>query len=71
MKFVMNDYEPKEIMKIIREWSEMTQEQFGKTLNKNRKTIQHYELGDRNYNIVTLLEIAKKHNLIITVEKKK
>ena len=32
MKFIMNDYEPKEIMKIIREWSEMTQEQFGKTI---------------------------------------
>lgn len=71
MKFNLNEYEPKEIIKIIREWTELTQKEFGKTINKNAKTIQHYELGDRNYNIVTFLKIAKQHNLIITVEKKK
>ncbi len=71
MKFNLNDYEPKDIMRIIREWTDLTQEEFGKSIHKGRKTIQHYELGERNYNIVTLLDIAKQHNLIITVEKKK
>ena len=70
MRIIANDYEPKEIMKIIREWTEMTQEGFGKSLHRSKSGIQAFELGERNYTMATLLEIAKTHGLTITIEKK-
>lgn len=70
MRMLANDYETEDIIKIIREWTELTQKEFGKTINKSERTIQDYEAGRRCYNIKTLMEIAKKHNLIIKIEKK-
>ena len=70
MKIIASDYEPKDIIKIIREWSELTQPKFGKTINRSERAIQDYESGRRFYNIKTLLQIAKAHNLTITIEKK-
>ena len=72
MKLIANNYEPKEIFKIIREWSELTQEEFAKELGyKNYHTIKQIERGVNNFTFQTLMKIAKKHNLIITIEKKK
>ena len=70
MKLIANDYEPEDIIRIIREWTELTQEDFAKSINKSRKSIQLYEDGTVRYSIETLLDIAKKHNLKITIEKK-
>lgn len=70
MKIVATNYKPNETIKIIREWTELTQKEFGETINKSKDTIQSYELGRANMNLNTLYEIAKKHNLIITIEKK-
>ncbi len=70
MKIVVNDYEPKDIIRIIREWTELTQKEFAENINRSRDSIQKIETGKRGYNINTLLEIAKKYNLIITIEKK-
>lgn len=71
MKMIVNNYEPKDIIKIIREWTELTQKDFGKSINRSLRGIQDYEAGRRCYNINTLLDIAEKHNLTITIEKKK
>lgn len=70
MKIVANDYKANEIIKIIREWSGKTQEEFGKNINRTKNAIQFYEYGQRNYDFELLLTIAKKENLIITIEKK-
>ena len=70
MKIIANDYEPKEIIRVIREWSELTQKEFGKTIHRSEKGIQAFELGTRNYDIRTLIQIAKVHGLKITIEKK-
>lgn len=70
MRIVANDYEPKDIIKIIREWTELTQKEFGKSINRSLRGIQDYEAGRRCYNINTLLDIAKKHNIKIIIEKK-
>lgn len=70
MKITANDYEPKDIIKIIREWTELTQKDFAKTINRTRDSIQKIESGKRGYSMSTLLDIAKKHNLTITIEKK-
>ena len=56
-------------MKIIREWTELTQKEFGKSIGKAERTIQGLELGETGYSIKTLLKIAKVHNLEITIEK--
>ncbi len=70
MKIIANDYEPKEIIRVIREWSELTQKEFGKTIHRSEKGIQAFELGTRNYDMRTLIQIAKVHGLKITIEKK-
>ena len=70
MKIKANDYRANEIIKIIREWSGKTQEEFGKEINRTKNSIQLYEYGQRNYNFELLLKLAKKENLIITIEKK-
>lgn len=70
MKIIANNYEPKEIIKIIRQWGEKTQEEFGKTINRSKDTIQSYELGRNKITLDKILEIAKKENLIITIEKR-
>lgn len=70
MKFIANNYQTKEIIRIIREWSNKTQQEFGKNINKSKDTIQSYELGRNKISLDTFMEIAKKENLIITIEKK-
>lgn len=70
MKLVANDYTSPEVIKIIREWTELSQEEFAKTINRSRVGIQAYELGTRNYTFDTLIQIANTHNLKITIEKK-
>lgn len=70
MKFIANNYEPKEIIRIIREWTEKTQEEFAKDIKKSKDTVQSYELGRNKMSLNTFMEIAKKENLIITIERK-
>lgn len=71
MKLIANDYNEKDIMKILREWTELTQKEFGKNIGYSEATIQSYERGIRNYSFSTIKKIAKKYNYIITIEKKK
>ena len=70
VKIIANNYKANEVIKIIREWSGKTQEEFGKSINRTKNAIQFYEYGQRNYDFELLLQIAKKENLIITIEKK-
>jgi len=71
MKLKANDYEAKEIIKILREWTELTQKEFGKSIYMSGGAIQGYERGIRRFPVDVLLKIAKKHNLTITIESKK
>lgn len=70
MKIVMNDYTKGEIVRIIREWTELTQKEFGERIGKSKPSIQDYELNKTNYGIDILLNMAKQFDLIITIEKK-
>ena len=71
MKLTFNKYEPNEVIKIIRQWTNLTQKEFGKTINKKERTIQDYESGRRRYYVNTLKNICKVHNITITIEKKR
>ncbi len=69
MKLIANNYEAKDIFKIIREWSGLTQKDFAKDINKSTRSIQDYEAGITKFSMNMLLDIAKKQNLKITIEK--
>lgn len=71
MKIKANDYKANEVIRIIREWSGKTQAEFGKEINRSKNAVQFYEYGQRNFDFELLLQIAKKEDLVITIEKKK
>ena len=71
MKLVANDYDAKDLMKIIREWTDLKQTDFAKTINRSKRSVQDYEAGITKYSMNMLLDIAKKHGLKITIEKVK
>jgi len=71
MKFKANDYSRGEIIKIIREWTELTQRDFGARIGKSKPSVQDYELEKTNYGIDVLMKIANEFGLTITIEKNK
>ena len=70
MNFKLNDYKPNEAIRIIRDWTELTQIDFGKSINRTDRTIQAWESGETNYNVAMLINIANKHGIEITIQKK-
>lgn len=70
MKIILEQYEAKDIIKFIRQSTGLTQEKFGKRINKNKNTIQSYELGRNKMSLNTFLEILKEFNIKISIEEK-
>ena len=73
MKIVANDYEPKEVFRMVREYTGLTQTELANELKrKSYHGIKKIESGSNRFYFETLMDIAKKHNLkiIITNEKK-
>ena len=70
MKAVLNDYDVKDIARMIREWTDNTQEGFANSVKRSYNSIRKIETGERNLYLHTLLEWAKIHNIKITMEKK-
>lgn len=70
MKINLADFSDGEILKIVRDWSGLTQEQLAKKIEKDKRTIYDYESELYTYNMKTLRKIAKELNLKITIEKK-
>ncbi len=64
---ICNTFNSKDIIKIIRKYSNMTQKEFGNLINKSYKSIQNYEYGVREYDFQLLLSICKKLNLEVIV----
>ena len=69
MKIVANDYTPKELAKLLRESTDLTQKEFGKSINRSERSIRSLESGERHFMVETLLTIAKTHNLKVIIEK--
>ena len=66
-----NNYEPNEVMRFIREYTGLTQKEFGKSIGKSERTIQDYEAGYRRYSVDTLKNICNIYNIDITITNKK
>ena len=70
MKVILDKYEPKEIIKFIRQSTDLTQEQFGKKINKSKDSVQSYELGRMKMSFDDFIKICELFNIKITIEKK-
>lgn len=70
MQIKINDYEIKETIKIIREWSELSQKEFAKLVDKSYGAIIKYENGQRETSLSTFVDICKKNNIEIILKKK-
>ena len=70
MELKLNDYEIKDTIHIIREWTELTRKEFGQKINKSGRSVESWEYGQTTMNLKTFLEIAKKYNIEITLHKK-
>lgn len=68
MKIVANKFEPKDLIKFIREYTGKTQKDFAEDINKSKDWEQSNELGRSNYYFKDLLDICKKNNLDIIVK---
>lgn len=69
MKFLANDYSAEDICRMIREWTNLTQDDFGKTIHRSGRSVRMLESGESHLTVETLLKIAKTHGIKITVEK--
>ena len=70
MKFQATDYEPKDICRMMREWTNLTQENFGKTIHRSGRSVRKLESGESHLSVETLLKIAKNHGINIIIEKR-
>ncbi len=64
-----HDYETWEIIRFIREWTELTQRDFGNSINRAAKTIADYECGRCNVNLKLFLEMCKVHGIEVIIRK--
>ena len=69
MKLNTNKYEANDIIKIIREWTNKTQKEFGKDINKSNEWVKANESGKTNYYFKDLLMLCKKNNINIIITK--
>lgn len=70
MKLNMKDYTKGEAIRIIREWTNLTQKDFAKRIGKSKRTIEQYEANKVNYGVEVLKTIAKEFDIDIIIAKK-
>lgn len=70
MKINASDYQAKDIVRIIREWTELNQKEFGITLSRSRDSINNIENGRNRMYLNDFLDMCKKHNVKITIERR-
>lgn len=68
MRFSINDYEPKDIIKFIRDYTNLTQKEFSKRIGKSYDWVQSVELGRLSYKFDDLVMICKIFNINIIIE---
>lgn len=70
MEIKGNKYEANEILKFIRQNTNLTQKEFAKRINKSEDWQYSNEKGRSRYYFSDLLEIAKEYNLEIIIKDK-
>ena len=69
VKLQAENYSTEDILRILREWTGLTQKEFGKTINRSERSVQSLESGNRHCTVDTLLHIIKTHNMKIVITK--
>ena len=69
MKLNASKYETKDIIKIIREWTNKTQKEFGKDINKSNEWVKANEAGKTNYYFKNLLKLCEENNINTIITK--
>ena len=69
-KIKANDYKPEEMVKFIREWAELTQKDFAKSIDRKESTIADYEHGRIKFSYDIFLKMCKKNNIDVIHYKK-
>ena len=70
MEINANKYEPKDIIKIMRDCTSLTQKEFGKLVNKSGEWVKANESGKTNYYFKDLIDLAKKCDIEIIIRQK-
>ena len=60
LKFKLTDYNTNDIIRIIREWTDLDRSTLGKNINKSEHTIKNYEIGKSNYTVLFFNYINRK-----------
>ena len=71
MKIKANNYKANEILRFIRQNTNLTQKDFAKTINKSEDWEYSNECGRSRYYFSDLLDIIDKHDLEIIIKDKK
>lgn len=69
MKVNVKNYQPNEIIRFIREWAELSQEDFGKSVNRTANIISDYERGIIHCSFNRFLKMCKEHNVEVIIHK--
>ena len=70
MEINANKYKGKDILKFIRENTNLTQKEFAENINKTRDWQASNEIGRCRYSVDDLIKIANKYNLEIIIKDK-
>lgn len=70
MRVNLKDYNKGEFIRIIREWTGLTQKEFGELIDKKERTIQDYEANLVNYGVDVFEKIIEKTNINLIAEKR-
>ncbi len=70
MEFKANNYKPNEILRFMREATNLTQEEFAKRINKSKDWQQSNEYGRSNYYFKDLMALANEYGFEIKIIKK-
>lgn len=68
MKFSIKDYDAKDTIRFIREYTGLTQKDFAKKINKSYDWVQSVELGRLKYKFEDLIMICNLFNLTIIIQ---
>lgn len=69
MEINTDDYKQNEIIKFMREATNLSQQEFANSIHKSKDWVRKNEYGITNYYFKDLIEIAKKHGFKIIIKK--
>lgn len=67
---IANEYETEEILKMVREWTDMNQNDFGRAFGRSRDSVNNFEHGRNKMTLDEFFYMCKKHHIIVILERR-